>query len=144
MNADNIIIDALDAEPQQGGYHSPTPWAFRQEGDDALVIVDANGNDTTILADLQHEPGVGIFGDPEGAHKDIRHIVACVNFCAGFSAAYIEKLTAAGGLEVIEIGAKEAFAERDELLFTLRKIRMLILEANKAIEAIKAIPQTNQ
>lgn len=107
------------APPQDERDHSATPWTIRQEGNDALVIVDANGNDTTVIADIQHDPGFGIFGDPDGAHRDMRRIVACVNACAGISTEALES-TGSVILSAESYGAVQR--QRDELLAALRYV----------------------
>ncbi len=77
--------------------HSQEPWKVEQLDGDTLVLVDAFGHQTMVTADLQHDPSVGILGDPDGARTDMRRVAACVNACAGITTEFMEQLVSGGG-----------------------------------------------
>jgi hypothetical protein len=59
---------------------TPTPWSFVvNRPSNSLDLIGADGQRTTILAVLDHEPEVGIFGDPDGARADMTLICRAVN-----------------------------------------------------------------
>lgn len=82
--------------------HTKEPWRVEQIDADMLAIFSGE-HQTCVFADLTNDPVVGIFGDPEGAHADMKRIVACINACAGVSNEQLAQINDFGGVRQLAL-----------------------------------------
>lgn len=68
----------MDTQTPNTEPHSPEPWYAITQEDESVIVRHADGN--TVLSDPYTYSA-----------EDAQRIVACVNFCAGFSTDFLEK-----------------------------------------------------